>query len=44
MAYVWLRTKYQTGCSRAEWLACEALTGRFPSGCDRAAKSSPLPA
>ena len=44
MVYVWLRTTCQTGCSGAAWPACEALTGKFPSGCDRATRSSPLPA
>src|SRR6266568_7964377 len=44
MARVWLCTTVQTACSGALWLACEALTSDFPSGCDRASRSSPLPA
>ena len=39
------------GCARRSrrpgqerWLAWEALTGEFPSGCDRASRSGPIPA
>src|SRR5580698_7632714 len=44
IARPWLCTTVQTACSGALWLAGEALTSEFPSGCARASRSGQIPA